>query len=210
MKTLKFTILCGLTLCLHACKDSGMIISEAELSANYVRYYITPKSMGVDARIYAGTIYFHTWFYGLHISRHSGEAYEALTKQYNDLTYNEYVMVHGGPSAVNDSIANVSLTCDKDYNAQYPAGSELAGIVQVESLFPCKLFIANNYDGKLTEKYIPHLMSEVTPANSGLFSPRIVFSIAPLPPAGEYTFTMKVQLSNQTLTRSTTIQVPNP
>ena len=76
-----------------------------------------------------------------------GVRYDKLATQYNDLSYNRIVNFIGSPigrSYVSNEIASINVVSDTDFDAEYPAGTSLAGFVHLLSASPIR-FIESGY-----------------------------------------------------------------
>lgn len=143
------------------------------------------------------------------------DMFDALASKYCDTAYNG--LLNSGETILVDSISNISIVCNKDFDADYPANTELSGIFSLV-FYSLEKYIKSGYsyeypvendklgywDLKWETKKIT--ASKISAEESCLMLPsaKLVFDRLP-PSSGIYTFEIEIKLSQKTLKNKVTM-----
>ncbi len=195
MKKAVFFVVLSIVL-FAACGDDDESLEDgAPNSANMVDYYVDCDNIILTA--IGSTI--KVRFEGEPLTRgKNSEKFFAVAKSNNDTSYNRKLLP-ARYASINDSLSKISIVCDKEFNSEYLAGTELSSLFTFRGETVYNI-IQNNYSSYSAE----HI---VIPANAVSFSQTRIIApefelVLNTPPAqsGIYTFDVSITLSKKTLT----------
>ena len=220
MRKLCYFTIALLSLC--SCKkdsENGALLSGAQLSKHFITEYIVPSEIKI---VKAGSIlYLHfggEYYRTYAIDKLSNEA-KFFTDLYGDKYYDKAI-VPGSHSALAYPIDGITISCNEDFNANYPAGKPLDEIVKLEYV-SYHQFISTGYQYIVPKNhewishemvYYSHCFDSITADMTHLIKANaaknndwtaITFSDKPNIP-GEYTFNLAVTINGETLTTTFT------
>lgn len=225
MKNTLFALIAMLMFC--GCSDASSSLEDGDgntrneedfvetgtwVTSHFVTNYIVPNAIATD-RMYDGTILIS--FEGDDhdtTGKTLSEMAKYFTELYGDTSY-EGAVYPGAFSALAYPIDKATISCDKDFDAEHPAGEPLDDIVRFDFV-TCYDFIQNGY--KLNAKYEYHeyyslplneINADVTKLISLYFTNEnnreLKFDSAP-DEKGEYNFTLSMTINGKTLTTTFT------
>lgn len=197
---------------LFSCSDDNeKRISGVTYQKSLISIYITPETIttenvnsGIKVSLNGNRVY-------------SGKKFKALSKYYNDTSYNKYV--YNGPrAAVNDSINKVTIKTVEDFDSSHPAGSDITDLVECQYVSYYD-FIKNNYKTENSERmtieglgYYSYIegaeiykrnLSDICIDNSKLMGPEFMLKFKETPDKkGIYTFNMEMFFSGKVVTKT--------
>lgn len=143
------TLLC---VCCFSCTEETSDDSEREICNNYIQSYydgidsieviIPPTSNGqsFDIQFYSDNI----CMYKRNYSDEKQRRFNELAKLYNDTAYNHYDSFPYIFTAVSDTIFNIEVISDYDYDENHKAGDDIGDLITFYCSSPYQ-FIQNGY-----------------------------------------------------------------
>lgn len=198
---------CGL---LFSCSEET-VISGATYCKTFITGYLTPETISVEN----ANSEIKLTFKGKIIT--SGKTFDELSKYYNDLTYNRYV-VNGPRIAVNDSVCKMTIKTVDDFDASHLAGSDISDLVECQYVSYYD-YIHNDYkivntkalqtQGLNGYSYIEGAeiknmnLADICYDNTKLLAPEFMLKFKKAPEKkGEYHFDLTVILNGEKLTKT--------
>lgn len=195
---------------LFSCSEET-VISGATYCKTFITGYLTPETISVEN----ANSEIKLTFKGKIIT--SGKTFDELSKYYNDLTYNRYV-VNGPRIAVNDSVCKMTIKTVDDFDASHLAGSDISDLVECQYVSYYD-YIHNDYkivntkalqtQGLNGYSYIEGAeiknmnLAEICYDNTKLIAPEFMLKFKKAPEKkGEYHFDLTVILNGEKLTKT--------
>lgn len=180
---------------------------ELDKSSHYITGYLVPDEIEVKYTNYE--LYFYVMFSGNKYTTYGGKNTEDYKKAqyfinlYGDTSYNGSIYP-GMSTSIAYPIDKISIKCDKDFDAEHPAGEPLDDIVMLDYKSYYR-YIESGYvsaGGPHSEDVLDHyvltldkIASDVTKLISA-GSAKLQFSSAPTDP-GKYTFTLETTINGK-------------
>lgn len=173
------------------------------ISQYYVITYLKVDSIAGEARFWTNTqstdsLDFYVEMRGkdVYTDRLNKEQFLHYARLYNDTACYKPVSDIFTEEALTDTVTNITIVCDKAYNAAYPAGNSLNEIVKIRYL-SAKEYIESGYDDSFINSGREIPLSDFNLQNNYLVGTVFRFTIT-IPPdkTDSYSFTVTVEMKS--------------